>query len=71
VDADAVFSDVMTFLSARGDTSGLISAIGSVTANISNLKDRLIQLHSKADVVSTSESTTNAGSDTTMRASNL
>jgi hypothetical protein len=67
VDADAVFSDVVTFLSVRGDRSGLISAIGSVTANISNLKDRLIQLHPKADVVSSSESTTNAGSDTTMR----
>jgi hypothetical protein len=67
VDADAVFSDVVTFLSVRGDRSGLISAIGSITANISNLKDRLIQLHSKADVVSTSESTTNAGSDTTMQ----
>jgi hypothetical protein len=68
VDAlDTVFSDVMTFLSARGDTSGLISAIGSITANISNLKDRLTQLHSKADVVSTGKSTTKAGSDTTMQ----
>jgi hypothetical protein len=68
VDAlDDVLSDVMTFLSARGDTSGLISVIGSATANISNLKDRLLQLHSQADAVSQSKSTTDAGSDATMQ----
>jgi hypothetical protein len=68
VDAlDDVFSDVMTFLSARGDTSGLISAIGSATANISNLKDHLLQLHSQADAVSQSKSTADAGSDATMQ----
>jgi hypothetical protein len=64
---DAVFSDVLAFLSARGDRSGLITAIGSVDASLSNLKGSLLQLYSKADTVSTSMSIrANATSDTLM-----
>jgi hypothetical protein len=55
VTLDAVFSDVLTFLSARGDASGLISALGSPNASVLNVNDRLLELRSKAYSVAASE----------------
>jgi hypothetical protein len=55
----------LTFLSVRGDRSGLITAIGIVDANMLNLNDRLVLLNSQSDEVWISNSITAAGSATT------
>jgi hypothetical protein len=55
VTLDAVFSDVLTFLSARGDASGLISALGSPNASVLNVNDCLLELRPKAYSVAASD----------------
>jgi hypothetical protein len=55
VTLDAAFSDVLTFLSARGDSSGLISALGRQNAGMLQVNDLLLELRSKAYAVASGE----------------
>jgi hypothetical protein len=57
VTLDAAFSDVLTFLSARGDSSGLISALGRQNDGMLQVNDLLLELRSKAYPVASGETT--------------